>query len=423
MKQIGYPGAEIFKTAGSFVITTHIHPDGDAVGSVIGLCLALRDMGKDAAIALAQPLPSSYRFLPGSGLVLAAAGGAAPCPVDMARPGAAQLQGKRFACGVVLDCTSLERAGKEMAAILENCESLINIDHHISNTGFGAVNIVDAGASATGEIMYRIMTSLDIKISPDVATNLYAAIVTDTGSFQYQNATSRCHLVASLLLDLGANQRKVQQCLNEQKDLSSIRLLEKGLSTLTLEQDGRIAWMSLPRHFFEETGCRLEESEDFINYPKSVAGVEVAILFKEIDDGEVRVGFRSKNFADVNFLAGSFGGGGHERAAGCTVRGTLPEVEALVVGVAREYLNGKSGCGCARSSVPSGHGAAPRGHPVRYAHNQGGTGPGTAALAGAEEAGARFSGREGIGRANDLRSEKREVASNLIPLTPQSEGS
>ncbi len=336
MKQIGFPGAEIFKTAGSFVITTHIHPDGDAVGSVIGLCLALRDMGKDASVVLAQPLPSSYRFLPGSGLVSAAAGGAAP--PDKAPPGGAQLQGKRFACGVVLDCTSLGRAGKEMAAILENCESLINIDHHISNTGFGAVNIVDTGASATGEIVCRIMTSLDVRISPDVATNLYAAIVTDTGSFQYQNATARCHLVASLLLDLGADQRKVQQCLNEQKNLSSIRLLEKGLSTLTLEQDGRIAWMSLTRHFFEETGSRLEDCEDFINYPKSVAGVEVAILFKEIDAGEVRVGLRSKNFADVNFLAASFGGGGHERAAGCTVKGALPEVEALVVGVAREYL-------------------------------------------------------------------------------------
>jgi phosphoesterase RecJ-like protein len=258
--------------------------------------------------------------------------------LDMAPPGSAQLQGKRFAYGIVLDCASLDRAGKEMAGILENCDSLINIDHHISNTGFGAINIVDAGASATGEILYRIMDSLGIKISPDVATNLYAAIVTDTGSFQYQNATSRCHLAASMLLDLGANHRNVQQCLNEQKNLSSIRLLEKGLSTLTLEQDGRIAWMSLPRRFFEETGCNLDDSEDFVNYPKSIAGVEVGILFKEVDDGVIRIGLRSKNIADVNILAGRFGGGGHERAAGCTVRGTLQEVEALVVGAARDFL-------------------------------------------------------------------------------------
>ena len=141
-----------------------------------------------------------------------------------------------------------------------------------------------------------------------------------------------------MLLELGADHRNVQQCLNEQKSLSSLRLLEKGLSTLTLEQGGQIAWMSLPWQFLEETGSSLEDSEDFVNYPKSIAGVEVGILFKEIDDGEIRVGLRSKNIADVNLLAARFGGGGHEKAAGCTVRGTLPEVEALVVGAAREYL-------------------------------------------------------------------------------------
>jgi phosphoesterase RecJ-like protein len=331
LKQIGYPGAEVLRAAGSFVITTHIHPDGDAAGSAIGLCLALRDMNRDAAIVLAQPLLPSYLFLPGSGLVMAAAGGAG-------EPGLAQLQGRGFAYGIVLDCTSLDRAGQEMAGLLASCDSLINIDHHISNTGFGAINIVDAEASATGEILLRILDSLDIQISPDVATNLYTAIVTDTGSFQYQNATSRCHLAASRLLDLGADHCNVQQCLNEQKNLSSLRLLEKGLSTLTLEQDGRIAWMSLPKRYFEETGCGLDESEGFVNYPKSVAGVEVGILFKEIDAGVVRVGLRSKNVADVNVLAGRFGGGGHERAAGCTVMGTLQEVEALVVGAAKEYM-------------------------------------------------------------------------------------
>ncbi len=140
------------------------------------------------------------------------------------------MQGKRFACGVVLDCTSLGRAGKEMAAILENCESLINIDHHISNTGFGAVNIVDTGASATGEIVCRIMTSLDVRISPDVATNLYAAIVTDTGSFQYQNATARCHLVASLLLDLGA--RSTQGAAMPQRAEKPIQYPPAGKRTL-----------------------------------------------------------------------------------------------------------------------------------------------------------------------------------------------
>jgi phosphoesterase RecJ-like protein len=190
------------------------------------------------------------------------------------------------------------------------------------------------------------MSDLGIGISPEVATNLYTAIVTDSGSFRHENTTPRCHLVASMLLELGADHSKVQQCLNEQKTLSGIRLLEKGLSTLSIEQGGKIAWMSLPRYFFEETGCTLEDSDDFINYPKSIAGIEVGILFKEIEDDEIRVGFRSKGFADVNLLAGSFGGGGHERAAGCTIRGTLPDVVALVVEAAREYLHQMSEAGC-----------------------------------------------------------------------------
>ena len=136
--------------------------------------------------------------------------------------------------------------------------------------------------------------------------------------------------------------------------------MEKGLSTLTLEQDGQIAWIALTRRLFEETGCGLEESENFINYPKSIAGVEVGILFKEIDDHEIRVGFRSKSFADVNFLAGRFGGGGHERAAGCTVRGTLPEVEALVIRATKAYLDERREADCTSAShlpYPRGEGS------------------------------------------------------------------
>jgi phosphoesterase RecJ-like protein len=326
LNRIADQGAAIFKTASSFIITTHTHPDGDAVGSCVGLGLALRGLGKEAAVVLERPVPASYRFLPGSGQVLTAA------------DGMTSLQGRRFACGVVLDCTSLERTGQETIPVLQSCDCLVSIDHHISNTGFGDINILDTAASATGEILHRIMDGLGIKISPDVATNLYTAIVTDTGSFRYQNTTPRCHLAAAALLDLGADHRQVQQCLYEEKKLSIIRLLEKGLSTLTLDPEGRIAWMSLTQRFYEEAGCQLEDSEDFVNYPKSIAGVEIAILFKEIGDGEIRVGFRSKNIADVNHLAGGFGGGGHQRAAGCTIKGALQDVVPLVVSASRKYL-------------------------------------------------------------------------------------
>ncbi len=136
----------------------------------------------------------------------------------------------------------------------------------------------------------------------------------------------------------------MQQYLNEQRTLSSLRLLEKSLSTLALDEDGSIAWMVIPQRFFLETGSKIEASDDFVNYPKSIAGVEVGILFKEINDRQIRIGFRSKNFLDVNILAGLFGGGGHERASGCTVTGTLKEVEALVISATKEYFN-KKRCG------------------------------------------------------------------------------
>lgn len=339
--QIGYPGAEVFKTADSFVIAGHIHPDGDAIGSVLGLGLALRDLGRDVVIISAQHVPHLYRFLPGSELVQTGAEVLRQLAPASPAAASASLQAKRFHCAVLLDCASLERVGKEIASIVGHCETLINIDHHISNTRFGAINIVDTGASATGEILYQMLSGLEIGISAQVATNLYAAITSDTGSFQYQNTTSRCHQVASTLLDLGADHHRVHQHFNEHRTLPGIRLLEKGLSTLTLEHDGQIAWMALSRRLFADTGANLEDSDDFINYPKSIDGVEIGILFKEIDDHEVRVGFRSKSFADVNLLAGRFGGGGHERASGCTVRGALADVEALVVSAAGDYLQKK----------------------------------------------------------------------------------
>ncbi len=325
MISIGIQGAEVIKTAGSFLLASHMHPDGDAIGSMIGLGLALRDIGKNVAIISGQPVPPSYHFLPGSEMVSTPQG----------------VHGRRFDCGIVLDCTGLERLPEEVNKLFDCCGTLINIDHHVSNDFFGAVNIVDSSASATAEILYQVLSALKIGISPDVATNLYAALVTDTGSFRYQNTTNRCHLVASLLLERGADHHLVQQCLNEQKTLASIRLLQKGLSTLSLDQEGQVAWMTISRLNCLDEGCRMEESEDLINYPKSIAGVEIAVLFKEIGDHEVRIGFRSKSFADVNALAGRFGGGGHMRAAGCTVKGTLQEVEALVIDAARDYLQKK----------------------------------------------------------------------------------
>ncbi len=179
---------------------------------------------------------------------------------------------------------------------------------------------------------------MKISLSPEIATNLYVAIVTDTGSFQHRNTTERCHRNAASLLRLGADHARVYQSLYEERSLKSIRLLEKCLQTLSVTDDGSIAWMSVSQRHLLETGCTIEDCENLVDYPTSIKGVEIGILFKQISENEVRVSFRSKSYADVNALAALFGGGGHERAAGCTVQGSLKEVEKKVLTAAIDFL-------------------------------------------------------------------------------------
>ncbi|MDH7576713.1 MAG: bifunctional oligoribonuclease/PAP phosphatase NrnA [Bacillota bacterium] len=312
----------IFRKGGEFLITTHLNPDGDAVGSLLGLGLALKKLDKKVELISPHPLSESYQFLPGSELIQL------PC----------NLKKIHFEIAVVLDCTELNRTGKDLEDILKKCKTVINIDHHISNTGFGSINVVDPGAAATGELVFEILVGMGVQITPDIATNLYFALVTDTGFFQYQNTTPRCHRTGASLLEYGATQRKIHQFLNENRSLTSIHLLGKSLGTLSVSESGLVAWMTVSQQFLREVGGKIEDCEGFINYPKSLAGVEVGILFKELENNEIKVGFRSKKFLDVNQLAACFGGGGHERAAGCTVRGHLKEVERKVIQATEQFL-------------------------------------------------------------------------------------
>ncbi len=319
--------ASILRESGEFLITTHLNPDGDAVGSLLGLGLALKKLNKKVEMVSPHPLPGNYQFLPGSEFVQL------PC----------NLKKQVYDVGVVLDCTEINRAGKDLEKILRKCKKIINIDHHISNTNFGNINVVDPAAAATGELVFKILTVMRVEITPDMATNLYFALATDTGSFQYQNTTPGCHRTAATLLELGAAQEKIQQFLNENRSLTSLRLLEKSLGTLSVSESGLTAWMTVSQKFLEEVGGKIEDCEGFIDYPKSLAGVEVGILFKELAENEIKVGFRSKNFLNVNQLAALFGGGGHERAAGCTIRGPLKEVERKVIQVTEAFLTRSRG--------------------------------------------------------------------------------
>lgn len=314
--------ANAIEKSNEFIIATHLNSDGDAVGSLLGLGLALFNSGKDVVMVLPGPVPAAYRFLPGCELVQIPS----------------MVHERAFETGIVLDCTDISRTGEDLAEVLRGAGNLVNIDHHVSNQHFGDINLVDPGAAATGEIVLDLLLVMRTPVTSDIATNLYTALITDTGSFQHQNTTSRCHRSAALLLDCGADHMLVHNCLYEQRSLNSLRLLKAGLETLSLDKEGRIAWMSISREVLLSSGCLVEDCDGIIDYTKSLQGVEVGILFKEVNPGEIKVSFRSKNYLDVNQLAACFGGGGHERAAGCTIKGSLKDVETLVVKATEDLL-------------------------------------------------------------------------------------
>jgi len=308
---------KLLKTKQTYVLTTHIHADGDAIGSLLALGLALLNSGKNAVMIHSEPVPESYRFLPGAEQVRLVQ----------------DLKEEKFEVGIALDCTSLSRSG-DAEQVLQKADCIINIDHHISNEFFGHINMVETEAAATGEMVCNLLVKGGFTVTPDIATNLYTAIITDTGSFRHQNTTANCFRTSAYLLECGADHSCIQHHLYEQRSLESLRFLVNVLHTLSLNENGMIAWMTISKDLIKEE----DNSEGLIDYAKSLKGVEVAILFKELDSGEIKVSFRSKSFVDVNQLAAHFGGGGHERAAGCSIKGNLKEVEQLVIRKAEEYL-------------------------------------------------------------------------------------
>ncbi len=305
----------------TFLLVTHINPDGDALGSVLGLGLAILSLGKKVVMFIPQPIPVAYRFLPGSELLQSTVE-----PLE------------KYEIGIVLDCADIARTGEKAQKVLERAEKLINIDHHISNRSFADLNILDPQAAATGEIICDLLLQAKISVTPQIATNLYTTIITDTGSFQHQNTTAKSLRVAAFLMDCGADGRNIQQHLYQSRSLESLRLLSKGLESLALNRDGTVAWISLSKELLSSIGVTADDSEGMIDYVKSLRDVEVGIMFKEINPCEIKVSFRSKSFLNVDQLAGYFGGGGHKRAAGCTINGEINDVEQLVLRKTEELL-------------------------------------------------------------------------------------
>ncbi|MCG0277264.1 MAG: bifunctional oligoribonuclease/PAP phosphatase NrnA [Thermanaeromonas sp.] len=305
------------------IVASHRLPDGDCIGSTLALTRALGQLGARVAAVIGDPVPEMYRFLPGS--------------EDILLPDQVTFVPSLL---VVVDCTDLERVAEGFGSWKQKVERVINIDHHTSNTLFGDFNLVDEEAAATGELIYAVLKEMDgLCIDSGIATALYTALVTDTGSFQFENCRARTLRIAADLLDLGADLALIREYLWENKPLLAIRLLAEVLPTLSLAYEGKVAWLVVKREVMDRLGAKGEHAEGLVNYPRSIAGVEVAAVFRELEPGVVKVALRSKKQVDVNEVAALFGGGGHRRAAGCLIRGSIEEAVEQVIRVVGDRLD------------------------------------------------------------------------------------
>jgi phosphoesterase RecJ-like protein len=264
--------------------------------------------------------PENYLFLPGSDLITREFP-----PVE------------NFEVAFILDCGDLDRIGKEAASI-KKIPTLINIDHHVANGGFCEVRLLDPSASSTGELLFRLARHSNFPLTEDVATCLYTAILTDTGGFRHSNTRSGALQAAAELVEKGANPQWISENIYESDHPGRIRLLSLVLPTLAIEEEGRLGSIVVTQEALAEAGALSEHSDGFVDYPRSIRGVEIALLYSQMADGRFKISLRSKGRANVERVARSFGGGGHVNAAGCRVSGELPEIRRRVNEAIREYI-------------------------------------------------------------------------------------
>lgn len=304
----------------NFLIISHINPEGDSIGSELAFTSLLKTLGKGTYIVNAQKLNHRYRFLPKSSSIHTKI-----------------KKDTKYDAVCFLDCADIKRIGKIYEKI-DLSKPKINIDHHLGNASFGDINLVEPDASSTAEILYTLFKEAKVKIDKDTAVCLYIAILTDTGSFNYSNVSSFTHKVVSHLIDTGIDVSKIYKNVYEKISPSTIRLLGLALSTLKLSKNRAIARMKITKAMFKKGKARLGDAEDFINFPRSIKGVKVAILFTEITRNKIKVTFRSNDIVDVNEIASHFAGGGHKKASGCLIKGTLPEAEKKVLSMVKKYV-------------------------------------------------------------------------------------
>jgi len=313
------------KEASHILLASHSEPDGDAVSSLLALGLAIGKMGRKTTIYNASPIPAVYRFLPSVERIVRHIKKAATYDVAL-----------------VLDCGDLPRIGEDSTTVSQ-IPVVINIDHHISNTGFGDIQLIDPLACSTAEIVYRLIKAMDVPIDNAMATSLYTGILTDTGSFRFSSTNQAAFAISQEMAELGVEPHDVAQHVYGTYSLGRIKLLNLALDSIEISDNGKLSIMTITGAMFAETRTQPEDADGMINYARRIEDVKVAALIHEQKNGIINsngqcryhVSLRSDGSVDVAAIAGSFGGGGHASAAGFQVETTLTKLKSDIITLAQ----------------------------------------------------------------------------------------
>jgi len=303
-----------------FVLSSHARPDGDSIGSQLAMAYALRALGKEVTVVNADAAPGPLMTFPGVPDIIVAD----------------RVDGD-FDAAIIMECGSLDRTG---VTGLDRA-FVINIDHHPGNSGYGQINWFDAGAAACGEMVFDLVRALGVGLSLEIATHVYVAILTDTGSFHYSNITPRTFDISRQTLEAGVDPVLVARHVYDSNNMGRLRLFGAVLSAMQIDPTGRIAIVYLDHDMARTAGGTYEDTEGLINLPLTVKEIDAVVFFKQTEGDQYRVSLRSKGDIDIGLVAREFNGGGHKNAAGCTITGGIDALRKLFIEKIEQAIDGR----------------------------------------------------------------------------------
>jgi phosphoesterase RecJ-like protein len=312
--------ADAVRTRQRFVLSAHARPDGDSIGSELAMAYALRAMGKEATIVNADPAPAPLMAFPGVPDIRIAS----------------SVEGE-FDAAIIMECGDLKRTG---VSGLEQF-FVINIDHHPGNAAYGQINWFDAGAAACAEMVYDLVRALGVPLTKEIATHVYLAILTDTGSFHYSSISPRTFEICRECVAAGVDPVLVARNVYDSNNMGRLKLFGAVLGAMQIDQTGRIAIVYVDHEMARASGGTYEDTEGLVNLPLTVKEIEAVVFFKQEKGDEYRVSLRSKGNVDIGVIAKEYGGGGHKNAAGCTISGPIEELQRALVGKIEDAIDGR----------------------------------------------------------------------------------